>query len=110
MFIFETRFAEKLKNRTRRGTLVRIVLEIIPNGVVLRWSGMVTNDFRNDSFPAIRSAVNSDNRWGELETGATWGSFMRFESNLSFKTTFSANNSTIVRLDKKCVVTRTGHI
>ena len=40
--------------------MFRVILEIIPNGVIARWARVVSDDFGNDSFPAVWSAVNSD--------------------------------------------------
>ena len=43
-----------------------LILEVIPNGVITRRSGMVSDDFGNDSFPSVRSAVNSNDGRGEV--------------------------------------------
>ena len=83
-------------------------IEIIPNGVIAGWAGVVSDDFGNDSFPAVGSAVNSDD--GRREVVVTAGSFVRFESNFCLETAFGANDSAIFGLNEEYIITRTGHI
>ena len=83
-------------------------IEIIPNGVIAWWAGVVSDDFRNDSFPAVRSAVNAHD--GGREVVVTAGGFVRFESDLSFETAFGANDSAIFGLNEEYIITSTGHI
>ena len=54
---------------------------------------MNANDFGDNSFPSIWSAINAENGRGEVEVVTR--SFMRFESDFSFDTTFSAYDGTI---------------
>ena len=70
VFVFEFGFSQDLQNILRRAALFFPNLEVRPNRVISRRPGMVSHDFGNDSFPTVRSAVNSDDRRGEVVIAA----------------------------------------
>ena len=73
---------------------MRTCFEIIPNGVFIRGSRMITDDFSNDCFPTIWSAVNPRNRGGVFEICAR--SLVWVQGDFSFEPAIGAYNGTIV--------------
>ena len=59
MFMFELTFAQNIINILGIMNGVFVLVEMGPNGVVSGWSGMDTNDLTNQSFPTVRSIVET---------------------------------------------------
>ena len=90
MFILKFTGPQQIDNNFRASNFMLKFLEIFPDGISLRGAGVSANDFGDDSFPPVRSAVNSNEGWCVFEMGDA--GFMRFDAYFGFQTAVSAYN------------------
>ena len=108
MLVFERGFSQIVQNVLRYFEQLFSFIEVIPNGVSFRWAVVISYDFCDDSFPPVRSAVNANDWWREVESSAR--SFVRFKSDLSFEAAPSTNDGTIIGLYEERVIAVARHI